>query len=251
MSGGLRVETASGVHRWTLDRPERRNALDEGLVDALLAAAESARSDHACRTVLLDGTPPIFCQGSDLADFADAGPDAITRHESRWPTLRDALRELDVPVLAKIRGGAFGGGLFLALYADYRIAEERAIFAAPEVTLGWIPPGGIEELVDEVGAGPARHLVLTGERVKATRALHLGLVHRIVPGEKLDGTAEQMLGYLAGLPTAAVASVKRYFRERRGRDLLHLDELQLREFAANLDSPEAAESIRMRGERSS
>ena len=107
---------------------------------------------------------------------------------------------LDAPVLAKIQGGAFGGGLFLALYADYRIAEERAIFAAPEVTLGWIPPGGIEELVDEIGAGAARHLVLTGERVKAPRALELGLVHRVVPAERLDAAAEQTAAHLAGLP---------------------------------------------------
>jgi enoyl-CoA hydratase/carnithine racemase len=228
-----------------LDRPERRNALDEALVDALLAAAEAARSDRACRAVLLDGAPPVFCQGSDVAGFAGLDADGIAAHEARWAALRDALRGLDVPVLAKIRGGAFGGGLFLALYADYRIAEERAIFSAPEVTLGWIPPGGIEELVDEVGTGAARHLVLTGERIKATRALEIGLVHRIVPGERLDGAAEQTLQYLAALPTTAVASVKRYFRVRPALDLSELDALQLREFTANLDSPEAAESIRV------
>jgi enoyl-CoA hydratase/carnithine racemase len=243
MSNGLRVETAEGVHRWTLDRPEHRNALDAALVDALLAAAESAAADPSSRAVMLDGTPPMFCQGSDVAAFGDADASAIAAHESRWPLLRDAIRELDVPVLAKIRGGAFGGGLFLALYADYRIAGERAVFAAPEVTLGWIPPGGIEELVQEIGAGPARHLVLTGERVKAPRALALGLVHRVVKEERLDAAAEQTLGYLAGLPKAAVASAKRYFRERAGLDGTARDELQLREFAANLDTPEAARSI--------
>lgn len=242
-SGGLRVETANGVHRWTLDRPERRNALDAALVDALLAAAESAAADPSSRAVLLDGTPPVFCQGSDVAAFAGADVAAIVAHESRWPLLRDAIRGLGVPVLAKIRGGAFGGGLFLALHADYRIAEERAVFTAPEVTLGWIPPGGIEELVEEIGAGPARHLVLTGERVKAPRALTLGLVHRVVPAGRLDAVSEQTLDYLAGLPRAAVASVKRYFRERAGLDGAARDELQLREFAANLDTPEAARSV--------
>src|SRR5919201_1539374 len=137
-------------------------------------------------------------------------------------------------VRAKIRGGAFGGGLFLALYADYRLAEERAIFAAPEVTLGWIPPGGIEELVDEVGAGPARYLVLTGERVKAPRALELGLVHRVVARDRLDRAAEQIAEHLAGLPRAAVGSVKRYFAVRGPLDRAARDELQLSEFAANI-----------------
>ena len=158
----------------------------------------------------------------------------------RWPS----SWHVEAPVLAKIQGGAFGGGLFLALYADYRIAEERAIFAAPEVTLGWIPPGGIEELVDEIGAGAARHLVLTGERVKAPRALELGLVHRLVPAERLDAAAEQTAAHLAGLPKHAVASVKRYFRDRRGLDRSQRDALQLDEFAANLETSEAAESIR-------
>jgi enoyl-CoA hydratase/carnithine racemase len=244
VSDGLNVEVAGGIHRWTLNRPERRNALDKRLVDALLGAAERAGADLDCRGVLLAGAPPLFCQGSDVAAFADLDTAAIAAHEARWPALRDALRGLDVPVVAKIKGGAFGGGLFLALYADYRLAEERAIFAAPEVTLGWIPPGGIEELVDEIGAGPARHLVLTGERVKAPRALELGLVHRVVSTERLDAAAEQTAGYLAGLPKEAVASVKRYFRERKSLDLAARDAFQLREFDANLATPEAAESIR-------
>jgi len=243
MSTGLRVETASGIHRWTLDRPERRNALDAALLDALLSAGEAAAADPSARAVLLDGTPPVFCQGSDVAAFAGADLAAIAEHESRWPALREAIRGLDIPVLAKVRGGAFGGGLFLALYADYRIAEERAVFSAPEVTLGWIPPGGIEELVEEIGAGPARQLVLTGERAKAPRALTLGLVHRVVPEERLDAVTEQTLAYLVGLPRSAVTSVKRYFRERAGLDRAARDELQLREFAANLDTPEAARSI--------
>jgi enoyl-CoA hydratase/carnithine racemase len=243
VSEGLLVEAAGRIHRWRLDRPERRNALDQGIIAAFLRAAEGAAGDPGCRAVLLDGAPPVFCQGSDVAAFAGLDAGAITTHEARWPVLRDALRGLDVPVLAKIHGGAFGGGLFLALYADYRIAEERAIFAAPEVTLGWIPPGGIEELAEEVGAGPARHLVLTGERVKAPRALELGLVHRIVPADRLDAAAEQTAEYLAGLPRAGVASVKRYFRVRRDLDPSARDELQLREFAANLLTPAAADSI--------
>jgi len=244
VSEGLLVEAAGPIHRWTLDRPEQRNAIDEATADALLRAAREAGGDPDCRAVLLSGAAPVFCQGSDVAAFAGADAGAIAAHESRWPALRDALWGLDVPVVAKIQGGAFGGGLFLALYADYRIAEERAIFGAPEVTLGWIPPGGIEELADEVGVGPARHLVLTGERVKAPRALELGLVHRIVPSDRLDAAAEQTAAYLAGLPRAGVASVKRYFRVRRGLDRSARDELQLHEFAANVLTPEAADSIR-------
>ncbi len=244
MSAGLVVEAAGAIHRWTLDRPDRRNALDDATVDALLRAAERAGADPECRAVLLAGAPPVFCQGSDVAAFAGASAAAIAAHEARWPALRDALRGLDVPVVAKIQGGAFGGGLFLALYADYRVTDERAIFVAPEVTLGWIPPGGIEELADEIGVGPARHLVLTGERVKAPRTLELGLVHRVVPEDRLEAVAEQTVEYLAGLPRAAVASVKRYFRVRRGLDPTGRDELQLREFAANLQTPEAAASIR-------
>ncbi len=244
MSASLIVEAANGIHRWTLDRPEQRNALDEELVGALLAAAEQASADPDCRGVLLAGAPPVFSQGSDVAALAGADVATITAHEARWPALRDALRGLNAPIVAKIQGGAFGGGLFLAIYTDYRITEERAIFAVPEVTLGWIPPGGIEELVDEVGAGPARHLVLTGERVKAPRALELGLVHRVVPAERLDAAAEQTAQYLADLPQEAVSSVKRYFRIRHAIDPAGRDAAQLSSFAANVATPEAVESIR-------
>jgi hypothetical protein len=118
-------------------RPRRAaQRIDDALVDALLAAAERAAGDPGCRSVLLAGAPPVFCQGSDVASFGDLTSDAILRREGRWPALRDAFRGVEAPVLAKIQGGAFGGGLFLALYADYRIAEERAFAAAPEVRLG-------------------------------------------------------------------------------------------------------------------
>src|SRR5439155_10620776 len=163
---------------------------------------------------LLEGAPPVFCAGSAVRRFAGHDPAAIVAHESRWPALRDAIRSLAAPVVAKIRGGAFGGGLFLALYADYRIAEARAVFSAPEVQLGWIPPGGIEELVAEVGVGRARQLVLTGARLRAAEALEIGLVQEVVPAPELDRAAERAVSFLARLPPAAVASAKAYFCER-------------------------------------
>jgi enoyl-CoA hydratase/carnithine racemase len=239
----LLVTVADGIHRWTLNRPERRNALDGELVDMLLAAAERAR-EQECRAVVLCGEPPVFCAGSDVAEFASQAPEAIVELESRWPVLRDAIRSIPAPVVAGIQGGAFGGGLVLALYADHRIAEERAVFSLPEVSLGWIPPGGIEELVGEVGVAHARRLVLTSARLRAPEALAIGLVQEVVPGEELERALDRTGSFLAARPAAAVGSVKAYLRERSRLSGEERDALQLAEFARNVRTPQAEASIR-------
>ena len=243
MNDVLIVSADGPVHRWTLNRPKERNALNRALVDALLRAAEATARDSSCRAVLLSGTPPVFCAGSDVAEFSGREIEAIAQHQSRWPELRHALRALEIPVVAKITGGAFGGGLFLATYADYRLADERSIFSAPEVALGWLPPGGIEELIVAVGVARARQLVLTGARIRARRALEIGLVDEVIPPQRLDAAAEHILSYLARLPRESVASVKRYFGQRSGLNERERDELQLAEFEKDLKTSAARESI--------
>jgi enoyl-CoA hydratase/carnithine racemase len=239
----LRVAADGPIRRWTLARPERRNALSQALVDALLDAAREAAADDACRAVVLDGDPPVFCAGSDVRELAEIDRTAVIEHERRWPRLRDALRDLDVPVVVAIRGAALGGGLFLALYADWRVAADDAVLAAPEVALGWLPPGGIEELVEAVGVHRARELVLSARRVDARTALASGLVDEIAAPDRLDAAALAAAQRLAAGPPGAVASVKRYFRERPALSGPERDERQHAIFVSDLDTPAAAESF--------
>lgn len=203
----------------------------------LINAARRVPAD--CHLVVLDATPPAFCAGSDLKEMAVASRERILAHESRWAVLRDALRSLNCPVLAVVRGAAMGGGLFLATFADHRIAAREAIFAAPEVPLGWLPPGGIEELIELVGVGRARDLVMTGRRVGGEIAFQIGLVEEVVPLTELDTAARELERTLVALPGHAVADLKRYLRGRPQRSREELDGAQLDSFAGALDGEEA------------
>lgn len=241
---GLLVSIDGPIHRWTLDRPERRNALGTELMADLIAAAAAARHP-ACRLVVLDATPPAFCAGSDLKEIARMpSVDAIVAHERHWRLLSLALRSLDRPVLAVIRGPAIGGGLFLATFADHRIAAREAIFGAPEVTLGWLPPGGLEELIELVGVGRARELVLTGRRIDGDRAHAIGLVDEAVPLAGLDAAVASAERRFLALPAGAVADVKRYLRMRPGWTREQRDREQLEAFTAALGSVEARATLR-------
>jgi enoyl-CoA hydratase/carnithine racemase len=245
---GLRVVEDGQIRRWTLQRPDARNALNHSLMDALLGAAADAAADPTCRVIVLDGAQPMFCSGSDVAELATLSTAEIVSHESRWPSLRDALAELDAPVIASVRGGAVGGGLVLMLYADVRIAEESAYFSLPEVELGWLPPGGIEELAADIGVARARRLVLLNSRVRAPEAFAIGLVDEVTPAGQLEVRTARIVEYVAGLSPVAAASVKRFFRSLAG-DRRASDELQLNEFGRALTTAEARRSIDRLSER--
>jgi len=231
------------TRRWTLNRPEARNALSAELVDRLLEAAAAAAADRNCRVVVLDAAGTVFCAGSDVAALASlSAPDAVA-HESRWPLLRDAFASVDAPIVASVRGAAVGGGLMLLLFTDVRVCEARTFFALPEVSLGWLPPGGLEELIAEVGIARARRLVLLGKRWRAADALAAGIVDEVAAAGELETRVAEAARYLTSLPQASAASAKRYFRSRSG-SAAALDRLQLDEFARCLETPEAVRSLR-------
>lgn len=234
----LHVEVDGPVRHWTLNRPDARNALDSVLFTELLSAATDAASDSDCRVVVMDGAPPLFCAGSDLDELGGFDEAAILAQESRYSELRDALAVLDAPVVASVAGAALGGGLVLMLYADVRITDERAQFSLPEVELGWIPPAGIEELIDAVGFAHARRLVLLGTRIRGRDAATIGLVDDVAPRGDLERRTRARVDHLLRLSPAATAGIKRYLRMRR-RPRTDLDALQLELFGQTLSTKDA------------
>ena len=193
----------------TLNRPEKRNALNGQLRCALLGALDEVARDRAVRVVILTGAgDKAFVAGADIAEFEGRTP--VDQYRvMKAPTIFDRVERLGQPVIAAINGFCLGGGLELALACDIRVAASTARFGQPEVNLGIIPGGGgTQRLPRIVGLGAAMRLVLTGEMIDAGEALRLRLVEEVVePADLLPRTlalAEQ----IAARSPVAVAAAK-------------------------------------------
>jgi len=174
----------------TLNRPERSNAYDVAMRDALYAALTAVRDDPGVRALVLCGNGPAFSTGGDVAEFGRA-PSPIRAREVRW--LRDVwgtLWALPAITIAAVHGYAVGGGFEMALLCDHCIAATDARFALPETGLGMIPGvAGTQTLPRLVGMGRAMHYALTGASLDAPEARACGLVTRVVPRRALLPTA--------------------------------------------------------------
>jgi enoyl-CoA hydratase/carnithine racemase len=191
----------------TLNRPEKLNALNYGLVEELHSVLEAIDADDECRVVVLTGAGRGFCSGLDLTDpFPEeanhglAFPRSSMRWQERIANLTTRLIRLRQPVIAAVNGPAYGGGFALALASDIRIASESARFCTQFIKLGL---GGCDigvsyTLPRVVGAGQAFDLILTARTVDAQEALRLGLVSRVSTGSVVDDAlaiAETLCGY--------------------------------------------------------
>jgi 2-(1,2-epoxy-1,2-dihydrophenyl)acetyl-CoA isomerase len=201
----LLVERSAGVLRLTLNRPERLNALDDGILHALLDALALARDDDAVRAVLLTGAGRGFCAGADLSAGTLTGDDranAVRRHlQTLYAPLIVGLRELEKPVVAAVNGVAAGAGMSLALAADLRVCGESASFLQAFVRIGLVPDAGSTFFLPRlVGMAKAAELAMLGEQVGAAEALRIGLVNRVVPDSALASEAAELAERLARGP---------------------------------------------------
>jgi enoyl-CoA hydratase/carnithine racemase len=215
--GVLRVERAGEageVALFVLDRPAVRNAINDELLNALLAsfgavAAEASASVTSVRAVVLCGSGlEAFSAGMDLRERASFSDERLREQHARIASLLRSVRELPVPVIAAVEGFALGGGFELLLACDLVVASSSASFALPEVRVGIIPGnGGARLLAWAVGDMRARDLVLTGRRLGASEAAEWGLVTRVVrPGEALGWALELAASLAAGAPLAVRAA---------------------------------------------
>ena len=181
----------------TIDRPERRNALDHDALDGLGAALDGARAEPT-RVVVLTGSHGHFCSGADLA-----GVDS-TAFVGRLSEVLEGLRSLACPTLAVVEGFALGAGTQLALACDLRMASPGAAFGVPAARLGlMVDQWTVRRLASLAGQSVARHLLLSTDRMSGERAHELGLVHRL--GEGADGLSwAEELASLAPLTLRAM-----------------------------------------------
>ncbi|HET9083901.1 MAG TPA: enoyl-CoA hydratase-related protein [Candidatus Limnocylindrales bacterium] len=205
MTDGLRVEVDGAVATLTLDRPEALNALTVPVKVALREAFESLAADRDVRAVILTGAGRAFSAGQDLAEREqpDAAPLEVEVRERYNPIIR-AIRSMGQPVIAAVNGVAAGAGASLAFACDLRICAEEARFVLAFGRIGLVPDTGATWFLPRiVGRAKATELALAGDQVDATEALRLGLVSRVVPGDRLLDEARALAERIAeGAPLA-------------------------------------------------
>lgn len=182
MSGSVSLEISAGIARLVLDRPEKRNALNANMVRDLVVRCHEIELSDA-KVVILSGAGEAFCAGGDIEDWSAASADEFGRHWVREGHIAfDALARLRQPVIAVLDGHALGGGLELAVCADYRLGEEHIKIGQPETGLGIIPGwSGTQRAVRRFGAQAVRRMAVLGEVFTASEAQSLGILDQVVP----------------------------------------------------------------------
>lgn len=217
----LRTSLDEGVLRLTLDRPDRYNAIDSELRDALIDALDGA-GPQGTRAILLHGAGKGFCAGADLkeAGAAVSGVALEQRMARSSSRLARTVLQCPVPLVVAVHGACAGIGMTLALGADVCLAADDARFVSPFVARGLVPDGAVARLLPRVvGHARARELLLLGRAIEAPEAERLGLVARVVPESELLATAGAVAAELAVLPPAAVAYTKQLLNHSFEGDL--------------------------------
>jgi enoyl-CoA hydratase/carnithine racemase len=208
---------SDGIGIITLNRPEKRNAINEEVLEGIQKAFADLSLSLEARIILLQGAGPAFSAGIDFTHLA-----AVNREDGRAPGIRfregvdtiqailNRIERIEKPVVAKIQGFCGGLGLELALTADFRLAGENATLGVPEINLGLIPDcGGTTRLTRLLGPARAKELILTGDMISAKRAYEIGLVNRVFPEAALEEETRVFLDRLRQRPSLALGLAKR------------------------------------------
>ena len=216
----LLTSVAGGVLTLTLNRPDKRNALDGATVDALISALDQARLDAAVRVIALRGAGKDFCAGADLDELLASvalSPEENERAARRLGEVFARIRELEKPVVALVQGRALAGGAGLATGCDLVLAAESSQFGYPEIQRGFVPAMVMTLLRRQVGEKIAFDLVATGRLLRAEEARQVGLVSRVLPDATFDAEAQSVLAQMAGASASALALIKRLLYELDGQ----------------------------------
>lgn len=243
----LDVRRDGRVEYLTLNRPEVRNAFNDGTITELTWWADSVARDAAVRAVVLAGAGPTFCAGADLEWMRRM---AAYSHQENLDDASDMARlfqtldRLPVPLVGRVQGAALGGGTGLAAICDIVVAADDAVFGLTEVRLGLIPAVIAPYVIGKIGRSAARELFLTGAKFDAARARHLGLVHAVVPAADLDAAVSRYVAdLLAGAP-GAIAAAKQLIADCARRSASECATLCAEAIADRRASAEGQEGIR-------
>ena len=201
--------------RVTLNRPEVRNAFHAELIQELTDCFLALGQKEGLRAIVLAGAGKVFCAGADanwMRTSIDLTPEENRRDARAMAEMLSTIDECPVPVIARVQGAALGGGVGLIAACDIVVAAEDAQFALSEVRLGIVPAVISSFALRKIGISHARRYFLTAERFPARRAYEMGLVHELVPSEKLDAVVEKILGEILMNGPQAVREAKALIR---------------------------------------
>jgi enoyl-CoA hydratase/carnithine racemase len=231
MAEFVHVETDAAVATIRLARPPM-NALNAQVQDEIEAAAEQVASDDGIRAAVIYGGEKVFAAGADIKEMADAGYGQMAVGTRRLQAAFTAVARIPKPVVAAITGYALGGGLELALCADFRVAGESTKVGQPEILLGVIPgAGGTQRLPRLIGPARAKDIIFTGRFVGAEEAHAIGLVDRVVPDAEVYDAALALVKRYADGPALALRAAKQAIDDGLGVDLATGLEIERLNFA--------------------
>jgi 2-(1,2-epoxy-1,2-dihydrophenyl)acetyl-CoA isomerase len=215
-AAGVAIDHRDGVLTIRFDRPERKNALPVTTIALVVDALEAASTDESLRAVLVTSTGSDFCAGADwVATNAAGAPRPRTGSIQRRTPLQahrliELLTQIQLPVVAGVRGWAAGLGCQIALASDFAVVAESARLWEPFLQRGFSPDSGATWLLPRlIGVARAKELLLLGRELSGREAADWGLVHRAVPDDELDAAVADLVARLAAAPTVAVGLTKR------------------------------------------
>lgn len=217
----LRLTRRGGVATVTLDRPDVHNAFDATLIAELTRCFARLGDDAGLRAIVLTGAGASFSAGADLHTMRrslDLTPDENLADAERLAAMFETIDRCPRPVIARINGAAFGGGVGLVAVCDIAVATSEARFAFSEVKLGIAPAVIAPYVLRRIGEGHARALFLTAARFDATRAREIGLIHHVVRPDALDAAVDEQVVTLLGNGPDAIAAAKGLLRDLRALD---------------------------------
>ena len=210
----LLTERKEKIFTLTINRPERRNALNSAMVSRMVEILREVRDEEEVRCLVIRGAgDKAFCSGYDIADIATR---QTSKEASRSPfqDVLEAVLEFPYPVIGMINGHAFGAGCDLALTCDIRIAAEHAQMGVPPAKLGIVyGPEGILRFINTVGMANAKEMFFTGRSYAAPKAREMGLVHYVLPADQVVPFTYEMAGEISANAPLSLKGIKLIFRK--------------------------------------
>jgi len=246
----LQLHIDGAVARLTIDRPEHANAMTLEMGREMVAALDRLQAESGVRVLLLTGAGQYFCAGADMAEFLrmqNMSSDEIRKHADQLYFSRaiQTMHEMDIPVVARINGDAYGGGAGLTLACDLRVMSSNARlgFIFPRVGISSADAGATYFLPRLVGMARATEILLLGQEIGSAAALEMNLVHRVAPADELDQVTEELLSRLAAAAPIATRYTKQALTKSFGSSITEELAFERQALAACLLSDDHLEGV--------